>query len=777
MSDSDTLFLVSTVFSVAVAPKPLLSSYRCLRLFIVMTDQYRKVLDAELSGLGVAPAGDPELRVISNIAWAIRRSIGWIFLAAFAVAFAAYVLTYTSDTKYTSSAKVMIDTRVQTETQFTTQVSGLPLSLTSLESELELLRSTDIIESVVDRLQLQDDPEFSGAEGGFSLNPISWARSLKDVIVNAIGGSNGAAGDLEPEELREIQRAATVEKLLESRQIEQIGEISAVYRISVTSKSPQKAASIANYLASEYLTVLTRMKRDDLDQAQQWLSTRINQIREDLNVLSSELESHSIETPFSPEEYATIKAQRIKSEKRAQLVDAEIVEQAGHLSTIQNLINEGKTQEAISYASEVGVIFPSAAMDTPEEQAEVLDTGVKALETKLEVLNGQKVTLEKSIETFKEQQVRQVQHDSVTKRIENEILVVETIYRDFVAQLGRRAEQRNYLDAGAHIIERARVSVDPSAPKRSSVALTTMFAVIFLGLGFTVVRELLQKRLRTTFELENTTGVKLSAIIPEVKNEPPFETFFMKNGKLDPTLMHYGRKLLASSAIGLRTMRRDDETTAPQSADLFAKNSDNKHKKRIAEEGCTIFSGAAALPDEGNTSTLLLIGSVCAQAGYRTLIIDCDTLTSTYRDLSQMTAESLKLATTHPLSLENYIVGTPQDGLDILPLIGTQENEGQIKSVEDFLCSTAFVSLLRSLSGTYNTILLDTPPLLSAVESGYLSQLSDRVILFARWNSTRRKSILQAMRELENAGVRPSALVATRVDMKRVKLYGDPFLG
>ncbi|RBW54931.1 Wzz/FepE/Etk N-terminal domain-containing protein [Ruegeria sp. A3M17] len=743
-----------------------------------MTDQYRKVLDAELSGLGLSPAGDPELRIISNIAWAVRRSFLKILLVAFICAVAAYILTYASDTKYTSSAKVMIETRIQTETQFTPQVSGLPLSLTSLESELELLRSADLVESVVDRLQLQEDPEFSAGDAGFSLSPIALARGLKDGIVNAIsGGDSTAIGDLEPDELLEMQRAATVEKLLDSREIEQIGEISAVYRISVTSKSPKKAANIANSLATEYLTVLTRMKRDDLSQSQQWLATRIGQIREDLNTLSSELEAHSIDTPFSPEEYATIKAQRIKSEKRAQLVSAESQKLREQLNALQLLIDEGKIPDAVVYASEVRIMqFPDAE-ETPEDQAAALKTAIGSSELKLEVLRNQKAELDESIETFKEQQIRQVQHDSITKRIENEALVVEAIYRDFVAQLGRRAEQGDYLDAGAHIIEKARVSVDPSAPKRSSTAVATMFAAIFIGLGFTVVHELLQKRLRTTFELESATGVKLSAIIPEIREEPTFETFFMDKGKFDPTLMHYGRKLLASSAIGLRTMRNDDESTSPPAADFFAKNLENKHGKRFSEEGCMIFSGASALPDEGNTSSLLLIGSVCAQAGYRTLIIDCDTVTSSYRDLSQVTVESLKLATNQPLSFEDNIVGTPQDGLDILPLIGVKNNTAQNEAVEDFLCSPAFLNLLHSLSASYNTILLDTPPLLSAVESGYLSQLSHRTILITRWNHTSRKSVLQAMRELENAGVRPSALVATRVDLKRVKLYGDPILG
>ena len=97
--------------------------------------------------------------------------------------------------------------------------------------------------------------------------------------------------------------------------------------------------------------------------------------------------------------------------------------------------------------------------------------------------------------------------------------------------------------------------------------------------------------------------------------------------------------------------------------------------------------------------------------------------------------------------------------------------------MEEFLRSPGFINLLIALSDVYEVILLDTPPLLAAVESAYLSQLSQRVILFTRWNKTHRNAVYQAIRELDNADVRPSALVATRVDMKQAKRYGDPNLG
>ncbi len=741
-----------------------------------MTDQYHRVLDGVSSGVGPSDVGDSELRLLSNIFWAIRRAILWIVLLGFIVAFIAYCLTYTREVKYTSSAKVMIETRVQTETQFTPEVSGLPLSLTSLESELQLLRSTDLIEAVVDRLQLQSDPSLSSKQ---SLSPVSLLRDLKNRLVDLVmGGDQAAVRNADTRSEEDFLKENAIKKLLDARRIEQIGDISAVYQIRVTAKSPQEAAEISNAMAVEYLSLLTKMKRDDLEQAQDWLATRIGQLREDLIEQSSRLEAHSIEIPYSPDEYATIKAQRIKAERRARIVSDELLKIEDQSKTLDFLVEHGNADEAMEVAKQFGLL------NIGQDNESSFDANLTETKLALASLNSEKSYLKSqlnelllSIENFKKQQAQQVQHISATKRIENEILVTEAIYRDFVAQLGRRAEQRDYLDAGAHIIEKARVSVKPSEPKRSQAAITALVVFVIFGLLWTVIRELFQNRLRTRHEFESTAGIKLSGIIPELKNKAPFENFFRNGGILDSELEQYGKRLLASKGVGLRTFRSDDDFSSSLAVEFFSKNTNGVRSQRFTDDGCMILSGASALPGEGKTTSILALGSLCAKNDFRTLIIDCDTFSSTYNSLSTLTEKTIKHAAAQPLRFVDYIVQSPQERLDILPLVGLNNNEApSTDMIEKFICSASFLNLLYALSDLYEVILLDTPPLLESVEAAYLSQISQHVIFFARWNSTKKNTVLQGMRELENAGVLPSALVATRVKMRKAKKYGDPII-
>src|SRR5690554_3036004 len=125
-----------------------------------------RVQDSELLGRGVLPvAGHDEMGVLAGLGRALRRSLSWILGLAFAAGVVAYVLTFLAEVRYTSTAQVMIDTREMPDNEFA-PISGLPVSLTALESELEVLRSLDIIDHVVQRLQLGIDPEFAPDDDG-----------------------------------------------------------------------------------------------------------------------------------------------------------------------------------------------------------------------------------------------------------------------------------------------------------------------------------------------------------------------------------------------------------------------------------------------------------------------------------------------------------------------------------------------------------------------------------------------------------------------------------
>ena len=101
-----------------------------------------------------------DLRQLLRTYW--RRK--WIVLgtAMLFVVVAGLILTQQTN-RYTTSASIMLDTRESKVVDVESVLSGLPADTSALMSEIEVIRSTQLIGRVVDKLHLESDPEFNGA--------------------------------------------------------------------------------------------------------------------------------------------------------------------------------------------------------------------------------------------------------------------------------------------------------------------------------------------------------------------------------------------------------------------------------------------------------------------------------------------------------------------------------------------------------------------------------------------------------------------------------------
>src|SRR5690606_21199164 len=140
----------------------------------------------------------------------------------------------------------------------------------------EILSSRALAKRVVDRLDLLKDPEFNGALRDPSalrwLDPRLWIREGLALI------------SAEPAPLNEEARAAAerdrvtsalLDRLTVSRQ-----RLTYVINVSIVSEDPAKAARIANAYAETYILDQLEAKFDATRQANEWLSRRLGELRE-----------------------------------------------------------------------------------------------------------------------------------------------------------------------------------------------------------------------------------------------------------------------------------------------------------------------------------------------------------------------------------------------------------------------------------------------------------------------------------------------------------------
>ncbi len=737
-----------------------------------MARDHGKSFEDELVGLGIDPAAaQTELQLLGDVGRALRRNWRAILIVAFSGGALAYGASYLREVRYTSVAQVMIETRVPPEGDFTPVVSNIPISITSLESELEVLRSIDLVDRVVDRFALMTDPEFFDVE-----------RDLVDTPEGTMT-------------IVDRQRELAIANVADRLTIEQVGNVSAVYAVSFTSAEPEKAARLANALAEEYVAATRAAKLRSLDLAQGWLAARTRELQGDLSDLTVKLEQHLLNAPYSADEIETIKARSVAADRRLKQIQRERAQLSQAISRIGLLNGQG---ELLSAAR----AFPTPSADLLQAVALVQDgqseeeAGLAAaISADLERLTRLSASLDEESRSVEAEHAttrsilsEQARRDAETSRIQNDIAVVEAIYRDFMTQLSRRTEQSEYLDADARIISLGRPPLDPSEPRRSFFAAGGFGGAAILLMLVIVLREVNQSRMRNIRELEAGTGLPLIGVMPEVKaGNAPFDTFLGDSRAIAPELMRFARKLRwsilaelpgdksgrlsAASMAEEPSTRRKSRGKAPARSGGEAGSAVNTgYGAASSDQSHTVIAGASANRGDGQSSSMLALACSFADGGEKVLLIDCDFDNSPFAEMLNESDANLEYIRFDPRKAKQFIVETAYEGLHVLPA-----PKAAVEATQK-IGAAEWWRLFRHLSTQYDRILLDTPPLMSGIDTAVLHQVADAVLLFARWNSTTTGEARSMLKVLGDVGVTPLAVVATRIQLERVRRFGDDAL-
>jgi uncharacterized protein involved in exopolysaccharide biosynthesis len=201
-----------------------------------------------------------DLREMARI---LRRR--WKTLAAAPAALVALALIYvmTATTLYTATSTVLVDPRrANVVDNSQTVLTNFGTDDATIESQTLLIQSVAILQRVVEKLKLTEDPEFTPKPG--LLDPI---RRLFSSSAPTSGAS--------PED---AAKARSIEILQKRMKVTRQGTTFLV-DINVNSEEPQKAAKIANAIAEGYFEEQVRAKYDATKIAASWLSGQIDGLK------------------------------------------------------------------------------------------------------------------------------------------------------------------------------------------------------------------------------------------------------------------------------------------------------------------------------------------------------------------------------------------------------------------------------------------------------------------------------------------------------------------
>lgn len=288
------------------------------------------------------------------------------------------------------------------------------------------------------------------------------------------------------------------------------------------------------------------------------------------------------------------------------------------------------------------------------------------------------------------------------------------------------------------IIEPAIAGRSPIKPNKKLILAAAMVMGWVVGVGLALLREWQDTSLRTPEEIPVSLGTTLLAMIPQV------------NPRLSPVAR--GQLVYLDSCSAAAEAYRGIRTSISLG---------------VAQNARTILVASPATGD-GKSTTASNLAIAFAQAGERTLLIDCDLRNPVQHLLFEADAT---------VGLTNVIAGEAQlrdairpailPGLFLLPCGPIPKNPAEL------LISSRFKQLMQMLTESFDRIIIDSPPLMSVTDARILAADADATLLVLRMNKSMRELGIMALDGLDSVGARVIGAVANDVPPSRsAKYYG-----
>ncbi len=182
----------------------------------------------------------------------------------------------------------------------------------------------------------------------------------------------------------------------------------------------------------------------------------------------------------------------------------------------------------------------------------------------------------------------------------------------------------------------------------------------------------------------------------------------------------------------------------------------------------------SAQPEEGKTTVAVVLALAMARAGKRTLLVDADLRRPrVHHILGLENAKGLVdiLGGTEPKRdiVRTLEIANPGDRRACVLNVVTS---GQCSNAFEVIQSASLGECIQEFAGPYDTVVIDSPPVLSVSDPLLLAALVDGVVLIVNTGALTAADATRAKQRLEQAGGRILGVVMNRFDEN---LHGPGF--
>jgi len=385
-------------------------------------------------------------------------------------------------------------------------------------------------------------------------------------------------------------------------------------------------------------------------------------------------------------------------------------------------------------------------------------------------VGGHVATLEAQMDALRnlrEQTAAAVAALPSTESMEEQLIREADAHRTLATRLSeehRKALMAETVEVGqVEIVDLAAFPYQPLGRMRGFKLLLGLIVGLTFGTGAALLLDSSTTRVRRRVDLEHQFRVPVLSIIPKIvpaKRPWRHSLSIIVHGNGDQSRG-------ASKQIGTRRpIPAAPLSTAGSEAFRFLRSS----LKWNSGSGVTkTLVVSSALSEEGKTTTSSNLAAAVALEGQRALLIDCDFHRARLHRAFRVARDpGLAQVLRGYLPAAAAVRSTFIKGLSLLPA-----GRDPFANSADLLGTDRMRTLLNELSGEFDFIVLDTPPLLSVADAAAVGPLADGVLLVVRAGLTELRAVDQALHQLESVGARVVGAVLNdaRGELRRYDEY------
>jgi capsular exopolysaccharide synthesis family protein len=668
------------------------------------------------------------------------------------------LVVYSLRPSYRSTTTVMIEqgkSKVVSIEEVYNSLSGANREY--YQTQVEILKSRELARKVVEKLKLQQHPDFDPRQDKGGVNWAFWKEKS------------------EPTEEDAIKRAISI--FVSDLQIQPVRN-SQLVQISYVANDRELAAKIPNTLAEVYIESDLEAKVAMTQKASAWLTERMGELRKKLEESERALQDYrererivdakgvamsgaSRALEDATRDLVAARTKRAEAESLYQQVQAVKQGKNGGYESIPAVLrnptvqrmkeNEADAERRVADASKrYGPEHPKMVQanaelaSARENTRRQIETVVAGVAKDYEVAKANEQAIERALGQSKAEIQGMNRKEFQLTVLEREAQANKQLYDMFVTRFKETNVAGDLQSTVARVIDPAIIPTTPYAPKKTQIVSIAAAIALLVGIMLSLLLDRISNTINTAGEVENRLGLPMLGYLQKMQGSGK------KTYKSELAFLNDGQSTFAESIRTIRTSILMSALDSPKKVIVIT----------------------SSVPEEGKTTVSFNMACALAQVK-RVLLVDADLRRPKIGRLIGHSKDSPGLS--HLVSgvapVSECIHKHEQGGFHVMSAGFVPPNPLEL------LSSAKFVEVLEKLKEAFDVVLIDSPPVQLVSDAIVLSQLANTAIYVVKADSTPYQLARNGIKRLLMANAPLLGVVLNQLDIERAEKYYGEYSG